>query len=52
MTPFEQLTVEELDAWIALNADIARDSKPVDPRTWETINALLDQRNNLTKTNT
>ena len=49
-SPVEQLTVEELDALIALtHADITCHNPTFAHRAWEAIDALLDRRNKLTQ---
>ena len=50
MTPVEQLTVEELDALIAItHADMTWHAPCYATRAWSAIDHLLDRRNNLTK---
>ena len=49
-TAVEQLTIEELDALIAItHADLTWHNPTFAHRAWEAIDALLDRRNNLTK---
>ena len=49
-TAVEQLTIEELDALIAItHADITWHNPEYTHRAWEAIDELLDRRNHLTK---
>ena len=48
-SPVEQLTVEELDALIAItHADLTWHSEHMSQRIWQAIDQLLDRRNQLT----
>ena len=49
MTPVEQLTVEELDALIAVtHADLTWHSEHMSLHIWQAIDQLLDRRLQLT----
>ena len=48
-SPVEQLTIDELDALIALtHADLTWHSEHMSQRIWHAIDQLLDRRNQLT----
>ena len=48
-SPVERLTVDELDALIALtHADLTWHSEHMSQRIWHAIDQLLDRRNQLT----
>ena len=48
-SPVERLTIDELDALIALtHADITWHSEHMSQRIWQAIDQLLDRRNQLT----
>ena len=48
-SPVEQLTIDELDALIAVtHADLTWHSEHMSQRIWHAIDQLLDRRNQLT----
>ena len=48
-SPVEQLTIDELDALIAItHADLTWHSEHMSQRIWHAIDQLLDRRNQLT----
>ena len=48
-SPVEQLTIDELDALIAVtHADLTWHSEHMSQRIWQAIDQLLDRRNQLT----